>query len=72
MKVHRWIRFAFTIQWDQLHFCKADKVRYRKHLTIGMFSATVVGMVGTHFGNAWLADCAAVANLVTAIIWIWE
>lgn len=60
------------VKWESLHFCRDDKVRYRKHLTLGMFVATLIGMIGTAYGVAWLCHVAAVANMGTAIIWIWE
>lgn len=66
------MRLTLRVQWDRLHFCKDDKVRYRKHLTVGMFVATLVGMIGTFYDNAWLINVAGVANFVTAVWWIWE
>lgn len=65
-------RFTFQFDLSQLHFCKADKVKYRKHLTAGMVVATVTGMVGVSFDLIILTHVAAVANCVTAIWWIWE
>jgi hypothetical protein len=57
---------------DNLHFCKADKVKYRKHLTVGVMVATVCGFVGTAGEVTWLINLASIANTITAIIWIWE
>lgn len=66
------MKLLLQVQWDRLHFCKADKVKYRKHLTIGMLFATLVAMVGTAYDNAWLINVGGVANCVTAFLWIWE
>lgn len=55
-----------------LHFCKDDKVKYRKHLTIGVGLATALGFIGTAHGIVWMQNVAAAVNAITAIIWIWE
>jgi hypothetical protein len=68
--MRRFKRFQFDL--SQLHFCKADKVKYRKHLTVGMVVATAAGMVGTAYDVVLLLHVAAAANCVTAIWWIWE
>ena len=65
-------RFQFQFDLSQLHFCKADKVKYRKHLTIGTLLATVAGMLGAAYEVTILIHVATVANCVTAIWWIWE
>lgn len=57
---------------SQLHFCKADKVKYRKHLTVGTLLATGAGIAGVAFDVTIFVHVATVANCVTAIWWIWE
>lgn len=60
------------IDWDNLHFCRDSKAKYRKHLTLGVIIATMLGMIGASFGHEVLAHGAAIANMVTAVFWIWE
>jgi hypothetical protein len=60
------------IDLDNLHFCKESKVKYRKHLTFGMFLSLVMTLAGIHWSINWLAHSSAVANFVTSVIWIWE
>jgi hypothetical protein len=60
------------IDWDRLHFCRENKVKYRKHLTVGMLIATIASMVGMAFGIVWLQHAGVAMNAWTAIIWIWE
>jgi hypothetical protein len=60
------------VDFDNLHFCRDNKVRYRKHLTVGMILATALGMIGVATGLVWLTHLSALANGATAIIWIWE
>lgn len=56
----------------ELHFCKADKVKYRKHLTAGVSFATAVGFVGTANGDVLLVNLAALVNFLFTLFWIWE
>lgn len=62
------------MQWrlDAVHFCKMSKAKYRAHLTVGVIFATAAGMLGLAYGHPELAHLAAVANCITAIMWIWE
>lgn len=64
----RWMAWKL----DAVHFCKASKAKYRTHLTVGVVIATTVGMIGVAYGHPGFAHFAAVANCVTAIMWIWE
>lgn len=65
-RIRRFIRF------EELHFCKEDKVRYRKHLTFGVILGTTCGVIGTIYGIVWLLHISTAVNSVTAFIWIWE
>lgn len=60
------------IDLDNLHFCRDSKARYKKHLTFGMVIATAAGMIGIAWDVEHLAHVASIANMVTAIFWIWE
>lgn len=60
------------VDLQSVHFCKGDKVRYRKHLTIGIVAATALGMIATAYGVVWASHAANIVNAITAGIWIWE
>lgn len=66
------IKAVRIVKWERLHFCKDDRIRYRKHLTCGMLVATGMAIGGTAFGVDWLVHTASLANMGTAIMWIWE
>lgn len=60
------------IDWERLHFCRENKVRYRKLLTIMMMVATLLSLVGAGVGLVWLCHLGTLMNAWTAILWIWE
>lgn len=63
---------AFRMRLDHVHICKANKAKYRLHLTIGVIVASFLAIVGTATGHDGLTHFATTANLVTCIMWIWE
>lgn len=66
----RW--YLIQVDLGKVHFCRDNKVRYRKHLTIGMLLSTVLCIIGTAYGINWMMHAGTVANSVTALMWIWE
>lgn len=65
-------RVRIRVDWQNVHFCKADKVKYRMHITVGMVLVTLLAIIGTATGHQGLTHLASIANMVTAILWIWE
>lgn len=60
------------VDWDNLHFERADKVRYRKHLTAGIVLSTLATIVGVAWHNDLLTHVSAITNCVTSFCWVWE
>lgn len=60
------------IDWERLHFCKDNKIKYRKHLTVGVILSTILGCIGVAIGHEWMTYGSAGVNAITAIMWIWE
>lgn len=63
---------ARKIDLEKVHFCKRSKAKYRVHITIGVLATAVLAMFGTAYSHEWLQHFATGANVVTAILWIWE
>lgn len=63
---------VIEIDWERLHFCRDNKVKYRKHLTYGMIVSAVLSLIGLTFDITWLSHLAVIMNTYTAILWIWE
>lgn len=57
---------------EQVHFSRTSKAKYRCHLTAGVFIAATCWTVGSYYGIGWLVCVGEVANVATAIFWIWE
>lgn len=60
------------IDLSKVHFCKSSKAKYRLHITVGVFVSAGLAVYGTATGHEGFTHFATVANVVTAILWIWE
>lgn len=56
----------------RVHFCKDNKVKYRKHLTAGIVLSAILSVIGVAYNISWLTHMAVGANTLTSLIWIWE
>ena len=58
--------------FENLHFNRGHKVKYRAHLTVGVLGGTLVGVVGIIYGSPAASLVGVAVHTVTSIIWIWE
>lgn len=66
------MKINLNVDLNKVHFCKASKAKYRVHLTVGMIVSTILSVVGTAFHHDGMTYFALGANLITALLWIWE
>lgn len=60
------------IDLSHVHFCKRSKAKYRVHITLGVIVTAGLAVAGSMTGHEEFTHFATVANVVTAILWIWE
>lgn len=60
------------VELEKVHFCKSNKVKYRKHLTVGVLVSSACTIIGVAFNIPWLTHMAVGANTITSLMWIWE
>lgn len=65
-------RIKVRIDWQNVHFCKTDKVKYRKHLSALVILTTIIAIIGAQTGHVGLTHAASLVNAITALMWIWE